>query len=344
MKITVGVTTCNIDKYLSEFFDSLFNQTFKDFEVIVIDDNSTDNTLNIIKNYKENYSDKFYYLQTLKNLGSPSYTRNKILDSSKISGEYIIFLDGDDILEYDFLEKLFNNLTENNSDMSICGFERFDDKTKKVYSKEMVNFKYKYLEKKDFDDSLCFINVSLWNKLIRYSCIKDIRFKDVRGPEDSLFMIEAYQNINKISFVNDILIHYRVRYNSVVNASLDTVYKYGEFLKQEKELYKKQNNLDFDILVLFSFIHLGISLSYRLFLHRKTDMNKHILWTRKYFDDEFPSWRRLKYLSLIYQLKNNGIKGFGVCMCSFLYKINCFKLFLRIYSFVINTFKIDIKW
>ena len=283
-------------------------------------------------------------MQTEKNLGSPSYTRNKILDSFTINGEYIIFLDGDDILEYNFLEKLFNNLIYNKSDMSVCGFERFDDETNKVYSKEMINFKYKSLDKKDFNDSLCFINVSLWNKLIRYSCIKDIRFKDVRGPEDSLFMIEAYQNINKISFVNDILIHYRVRYNSVVNASLDTVYKYSEFLKDEKYLYKKLNNLDFDILALFSFIHLGISLSYRLFLNGETDIDKHLLWVRKYFDEEFPNLRNLKYLSLFYQLKNNGIKGVGLCICHFLYKINCFKIFLTIYSFVINTFKIDIKW
>lgn len=58
MKISVAVTTYNIDKYLSEFFDSLFNQTFKDFEVLVVDDNSSDNTLNIIKDYKRKYSDK----------------------------------------------------------------------------------------------------------------------------------------------------------------------------------------------------------------------------------------------------------------------------------------------
>lgn len=342
--ITVGVTTYNIDKYLPEFFESLFNQTFKEFEVLVVDDNSSDNTLNIIKNYKEKYSNKFYYLQTEYNLGSPSYTRNKILDSFTINGEYIIFLDGDDILEYNFLEKLFNNLIQNNSDMSVCGFERFDDETKKVYSKEMINFKHKSLDRKYFDDSLCFINASLWNKLIKYNCIKNIRFKDVRGPEDSLFMIEVYQNINKISFVNECLIHYRIRYNSVVNASLDTVYKYSKFLIEEKKLYKKLNNLNFDILVLFCFIHLGISLSYRLFLNGKTDINKHILWTRKYLDEEFPEWRKLKYLSLFYQLKNNGLKGMGLCFCRFLYKINMFKLFLTSYSFIINTFKIDIKW
>lgn len=342
--ITVGVTTYNIDKYLSQFFDSLFNQSFKDFEVIVVDDNSSDNTLNIIKDYKQKYSDKFQYLQTDKNLGSPAHTRNKILDSFTINGEYIIFLDGDDILEYNFLEKLFNNLIENNSDIAVCGFERFDDETGKVYSKEMVNFKYKSLERKDFDDSLCFINASLWNKLIRYKCIKNIRFKYVRGPEDSLFMIETYQNINKISFVNDILIHYRVRYNSVVNASLETVYKYSEYLLEEKELYKKLNNLDFDILVLFVFIHFGISLCYRLFLDEKTDMNKHLLWTRKYLDDEFPQWKNLKYLHLFYCLKNHGIKGLGLSICSFLYKINMFKLFLISYSFVIKTFKVDIKW
>ena len=342
--LTVGITTYNIDKYISEFLDSLLSQTYQDFEVIIVDDNSTDDTINIIKDYQLKYPEKLEYIIMETNSGAPSYTRNIILNSNKINGEYIIFLDGDDILEKYFLERLYCNILENDADISICGFERFDDKTYKVYSKEMINFKHKIISKENFDDSLCYINASLWNKLIRYECIKDIRFKHVRGPEDSLFMIELYQNINKISFVNEILIHYRVRYNSAVNVSLETVYKYSEFLFDEKKLYIEKNNVSFDILVLFAFIHLGISLPYRLYLGKKVNINRHIKWTKKYFNNTFPDWKNLKYTSFIYAVTNNGLKGFGLWVCRLLYKLNMFKLFLVIYSFLIKTLKIDIKW
>lgn len=97
--LTVGITTYNIDKYISEFLDSLLSQTYQDFEVIIVDDKSTDDTINIIKDYQLKYPEKLEYIIMETNSGAPSYTRNIILNSNKINGEYIIFLDGDDILE-----------------------------------------------------------------------------------------------------------------------------------------------------------------------------------------------------------------------------------------------------
>ena len=341
--ITVGITTFNVEKYLPQFLDSLFLQSYQDFEIIIVDDCSTDNTLSILEEYKNKYlSKKIEIISMDENSGAPSYTRNKILDCGKVNGDYLIFLDGDDYLEKDFLQKLYSNIIENNSDISICGFDRFDDETNKIYSKEMINLKYNYLIKNDFDDRLCFINASLWNKLIKYDCIKNIRFKDVRGPEDSLFTIELYQYINSISFINEILIHYRVRYNSVVNASLETVHKYSNYLLEIKKIYESNDRLD--VLVLYAFIHLGLSLTFRLYNNKNVDIDKHLLWTRDYFDANFENWRKLKYLNLFYAFSKHGIKGLGLWVCRLLYKLNMFKLFLIIYSTMIDKLKIDIKW
>lgn len=344
--ITVIVTTYNTEKYIARCLDSLINQTFQDFDIIIVDDCSKDNTQKIILEYADKFIEKIKYVFMPQNTGAPANTRNKALESGLITGKYIIFLDGDDDIENNFLEKLFITAENNEADITFCGYERFDAETLKVYCKEMTNNKYQYLEKKDFNDDLAFFNTAFWNKLIRYDFIKDFRFKNVCGVDDPLFMIDIYQYTKKLAFTNDILIRYRVYNSSTINVHLvlDEMKKFRYELVNIKQDYLKNNLIDIDILTLFVFIHIGISMPFRVYRNKLCNINEYIKLTKKYFDDNFSNWKNLKYLNLYYAFSKHGIKGLGLWGCRLLYKVGMFKLFLMFYLFLINRLNIDIKW
>ena len=112
MKISVIIPAYNAEKFLVESIESVINQTIDDFEIIVIDDGSTDSTLDILRNYEESYED---FIVICQDNSGPAAARNRGLDVAK--GEYIYFLDADDVLELDALESLYNAAKRRKSDL-----------------------------------------------------------------------------------------------------------------------------------------------------------------------------------------------------------------------------------
>ncbi|RAS79919.1 glycosyltransferase [Priestia endophytica] len=125
-KVSIIMGIYNCEKYLSESIDSILNQTFRDWELIMCDDGSKDNTLNIAQNYRNQYPEKIKVIKNKKNMGL-NYTLNRCL--SIASGEYIARQDGDDIALYDRLEKEVTFL-DNNHDYALVGTDMvlFDDR------------------------------------------------------------------------------------------------------------------------------------------------------------------------------------------------------------------------
>ena len=112
-KISVIVPMYNVEKYLNLCISSILAQTFKDFELILIDDCSTDKTLEVAKSFSDS---RIKILQNEKNLGTPGATRNIAIDAAQ--GEYIYFCDSDDALLKNALELLYNAAKNNNADVS----------------------------------------------------------------------------------------------------------------------------------------------------------------------------------------------------------------------------------
>jgi glycosyltransferase involved in cell wall biosynthesis len=112
-KISVIVPVYNAQEYLSRCLDSIFNQTLKDIEVICIDDFSSDNSANILKQYAENY--KNLKVIHLENNHGESVARNTGISLAK--GEYLAFVDNDDEIDLNFYEKLYEKAQENDSDI-----------------------------------------------------------------------------------------------------------------------------------------------------------------------------------------------------------------------------------
>ena len=113
--ISIIVAMYNAERYIAPCLTSLLSQTFQDFEVIVVDDCSTDNSASVVKNFIEHFDGSLTLLKTKRNSGTPGLPRNLALKSAR--GKYITFFDSDDLLTQTALEELFNAAENNNAEV-----------------------------------------------------------------------------------------------------------------------------------------------------------------------------------------------------------------------------------
>lgn len=116
--VSVIIPLYNAEKYIAECLESVLTQTFSNFEVIVVDDCSTDNSVQIVKNYIPRFGGRLTLLHTEKNSGGGSVPRNKGLNFSR--GEYVFFLDSDDVLSGTALEEMYSLAKDFEADVVYC--------------------------------------------------------------------------------------------------------------------------------------------------------------------------------------------------------------------------------
>lgn len=203
MKVSVIIAAYNSAEFVVETLESVLNQTLEDFEIIIVNDGSTDNTLEILNDYASNY-DKITVIDQ-ENSG-PAMARNRGLDIAK--GDFIFFFDADDILELDALEEMYNAAVKRNADLVIAKYDIFNQ-FKTIHIKNIDDLVckkeiYKY-------DPLIIWTYSLSNKLFRHSVIKEHNFRlaDIDNAEDGEFMIRFMLNCNKITGLDKVVFHYR---------------------------------------------------------------------------------------------------------------------------------------
>ena len=130
-KVSVIVPVYNVEQYLSDCLESICRQTLKGIEIIVVNDGSTDNSLSIIKSFQQKYSN--IKLINKKN-GGLSSARNAGIDMAV--GEYLFFVDSDDFIDLDTLEKMYVKAKETHCPLIICGILQYwSDNKKKLYKK-----------------------------------------------------------------------------------------------------------------------------------------------------------------------------------------------------------------
>lgn len=207
--ISIIVPVYNLEKYIDYTLQSLSKQSFTDFEVIIIDDGSTDNTKTWIQQWIKNSElNIVYYFQDNQGLSS---ARNKGIELA--TGDYLTFIDGDDLIENDYLERLYNAIKENDSDIAMCGFKHFDDQSGNVInianpSKLIVSLPNG------------FMHVLLYSaccKLFKHEYIKKycFRFSIHEQVEDTPFSLETGLLTDKIVVLDYIGYLYRKRLGSI---------------------------------------------------------------------------------------------------------------------------------
>lgn len=215
--ITVIIPVYNAEKHLYICLNSLSSQTFKDYEVIIIDDGSTDNSFSICQEYAKHDSRVTLVRQTNSGVGA---VRKKGLEY--IKGKYLLQIDSDDWLESSMLEDMYLMALKDDSDMVVCNYKKiFNDGNSENYHHKNISNKdeliVEILKHK--------INGALWNKLFKVEIIlsNSISFeKDINMWEDFLFTLRYLNNCGKVSFLNKYLYNYRVNdlglvktYNSI---------------------------------------------------------------------------------------------------------------------------------
>ncbi|MCD7779530.1 MAG: glycosyltransferase, partial [Candidatus Gastranaerophilales bacterium] len=244
-EISVIVPVYNVKRYLKECLDSIINQTFKDIEIICINDGSTDGSEKILKEY-ENKEPRIILIN--KKNGGLSSARNAGMKIAK--GKFLCFVDSDDKIELTMLEKLYKNITSLNSDISICAVHKLDETNKTIddsnpyfnlgyFNSLFDNKVFSYEDVKPFLMNVC---VMAWNKLYRHSFIKECNaeFPENLIFEDGPFFFSVFFKTKRVSIVRDFLYFYRInRKGSILkNCSvnfldiIDVVNLMYEYLKQ----------------------------------------------------------------------------------------------------------------
>ena len=227
--ISVIIPIYNAEEYLEETIYSVLNQTYKNFELLLINHNSTDNSSLIISKFeKKDMRVKSVYLDI--NMGGPAHPRNIGLDIAQ--GKYVAFLDSDDVWLEDKLEKQLGVIEEENADIVHTLANIIDEDSMKIgeFKNQRVFDKLKYiLRSKNIIYYTNYINVN--SVLMRNNdSIKFNEDKDLVAMEDWKFWMDAVAKDKKIILLGEKLLNYRVHTASISNRNSDIGYRKSVYL------------------------------------------------------------------------------------------------------------------
>ncbi len=269
VKISVVVPVYNAEDFLNDSINSILNQSFEDFEMICVNDGSTDKSLSILNEFAS--KDSRIKIINQENGGCGS-ARNTALENAQ--GDYVYFFDPDDYVTPDAFEKLYNNAVSNKSDLVIFKIARFRDGFPVDYKKPGFDFD-KYFKGKDFnkftfnykDAKKYVLNTSFapWTKLYKKDLLdsySDFKFDLDVAFDDAPFHVKSMLRAKKISFVPEFFYHYRFNPNSINNTASNgidifkiikiiedflTENKYMDEFKREFKLFKITQILNYII-------------------------------------------------------------------------------------------------
>lgn len=214
--ISVIVPVYNVEKYLSRCLESIINQTYKNIEVVCIDDGSPDKSINILKQYEK--KDKRIKIIRQENKGL-SGARNTGIKKS--NGEYIFFVDSDDWLPENAIELLYKTIEKDKSDICIGNLVKtYPKKNKEKKLKKMTNSIFTLTSYLEYSIKNKNFTANVVNKLYRSKIIKQskILFKEKILYEDFFFVIQYFSYTRKISMIKEnVYYYYLERSDSIVN-------------------------------------------------------------------------------------------------------------------------------
>ena len=237
-KVSIIIPVYNTEQYLRQCLDSVINQTFKDIEIICINDNSTDGSYNILKEYADK-DDRFVVIN-LTETKEQGNARNEGLKTAR--GKYITFVDSDDWVRNDFIEVLYNEIERNGLDFVSASQYIYDNIQKQIVDVKPVSAKV--LNEYNIEKLLIpkgeFSIIPVWQKIYKKQFLDDnkIKFK-LCWHEDNVFLFETLIKTTKIKFIDDKIYFYRInRQNSSVyqmNRDFTLFNAFNELKKMLKE-------------------------------------------------------------------------------------------------------------
>ena len=209
-KLSIVIPVYNVENYIPQCLESILNQSFKDLEIICVNDGSTDNSLSVLQDYKAKYGR--IIIIDKKNEGS-GIARNAGLSIAK--GEYVYYVDGDDWIEDNALEKIIVKADKLNTDILIFGgLSYYEGKGKNGgYSADKLPKEYfnKVFSSKDIKKDIFKFPSTAWTKLYRRDFLikNNIKFQDIKAGQDQLPFFHSMIKAERIALLPENLYCYR---------------------------------------------------------------------------------------------------------------------------------------
>ena len=245
IKVSVIIPVYNVEKYLRQCLDSVVNQTFKDIEIIIVNDCSPDNSLQIIKEYQQK-DDRIVLVNLKQNLGL-GFARNEGLKIAK--GKYITFVDSDDWVTKSFIEVLYNNILKSNCDFVSINCFLYDDVLQTIKKEKEKETDSKHINQIITDleikkEILALSTVwSVWSKIFRKDFLieNNMNFQKYI-MEDIRFMFEAYIHSNSFMFISNQEYFYRKSRKDSISSNINSrIYKFLEMFDDLKKFLIDKN-------------------------------------------------------------------------------------------------------
>lgn len=288
MKISVIIPVYNVKQYLHKCLDSVLMQTYKDFEIICINDGSTDESLEILEEYAASDQRLQYY--SIPN-GGQANARN--IGIKNAQGEFVCFIDSDDTIEPEMLEKMIRVQEEDQCDLVVCGIERVFDEGSNLLERSFsydASLKEKHcVTIHEYPEIITVINNSPFSKLIRKDIIQknEIEFPVGYIYEDMVFTHKLLATGLTISVFKDKCYRYVVRKGSTMTSKKSKVtdmfaaYKMiTDYYKTKKIEHEFKNELNY-----LGLYHVGIGTSYRMFRSKQYGLVKSLKVCKAYLKD-----------------------------------------------------------
>lgn len=219
-KISIIIPAYNVEKYLSECLDSILSQKVQDYEILIIDDGSTDHTKDIAESYRQKHEDSIWVYEQ-NNLG-PSGARNRGLEEA--SGEYVLYIDSDDFIGQDTLERLIAKIEKHGFDVLLFACRKIIMDGDKIvgrehwgYDKTDVSGKAGIRVMTELLPDAKLYDV-VWLQFVRKNLIDEnhIRFYPGIIHEDHLYTFTVLLNSKSCGYISEELYYYRIRANSIM--------------------------------------------------------------------------------------------------------------------------------
>ena len=340
LKLSIIVTVYNGENTLRKCLNSIYRQTFDNYELICVDDGSTDHSLEILRQEaRKNTKVKVVH----QNNEGVWFARKKgILEAS---GEWIGFVDCDDMVEENmYREMLLVSKQDKDIGMVVCGFHKVDARTGRIYTSQMTSFGKRVMDARGNQGFLAAINPSMCNKIFRLDDVKHAIELDKapRIMEDLIFISSILPLFQKVAFTDQTFyLYYNQRKSATKTIGYQDILCAKEAVADLTVFWnvRYQNHTLLELLIL---LHLGIAMTMNY--NQDEGKNRMQIWKEllDYLDSQFPFWKKNPYLTFSY-CKHYRIM-WKFYLTSLIFHTPAFPVVASLYHILEHRLKIDLKW
>lgn len=350
MKLTIGIPIYNAEKYIDRCLDSVLRTDLDEYEIICLNDGSTDASLEILKKYA--LANRNLRVISTKNRGA-FIARSKIIDEAQ--GEWIGFVDADDVIDPQMYKILLAETGKNQHiDMVVCAFNKVDSEVGKVRAVQMNSYGnaiLDFVETPEERGLLAGVNPAYWNKVYKREKLKN-RLRLEYSPkimEDYLFAASVFPVVEGVAFVEKPLYNYydvplsvtkKIGWNELEDAEnglRDLAIYLDNTEWFHKDIYKH------DLVTAMACVHLGIAFTVNWNDDVKGRSRKDV-WmdTRAFLDEEFTGWEENTYVNFRYIAKRRVL--FKLYLSNKLFRFRIWTVIIKAYQMLCHIIGKDLKW